>query len=215
MHPLVEPVGSQDVAGHTHRMENSMPLTLDVRTTALVVIDLQKGIMSAPRAPYTSDSVLEKNVAIGRRIKEGGGTLVLVHVGFSNPPGDRLVQPVDEPTPTPAGGMPADWAELHPDVVALGADVIIKKRQWGAFHGTELDLQLRRRGVRTMILGGIATNYGVESTARAAWEHNYDVVIAEDACTTASVEMHRFAVEKIFPRIARVRSTADVLTALA
>jgi nicotinamidase-related amidase len=191
-----------------------MTLNLDVRTTALVLIDLQKGIMSAPRAPYSSDSVVEKSVSLGRRINDGGGVIALVHVGFSADGRDRLTQPVDEPNPAPAGGMPADWTDFHPDVAALNAAVVIKKRQWGAFHGTELDLQLRRRGVKTIVLAGIATNFGVESTARAAWEHAYDVVIAEDACTTVTAEMHTFSMEKIFPRIARVRSTADVLAAL-
>jgi nicotinamidase-related amidase len=191
-----------------------MTLSLDMRATALVLIDLQKGILSASRAPYSSESVIEKSVAMGRSINAHGGTLVLVHVGFSKSGADRLSQAVDEAMPVPADGMPADWTEFHPDVAALAADVVVMKRQWGAFHGTELDLQLRRRGIRTIILAGVATNFGVESTAREAWQHNYEVVIAEDACTTMSEEMHRFPVQKIFPRLARVRSTAEILTAL-
>jgi nicotinamidase-related amidase len=94
--------------------------------------------------------------------------------------------------------------------LAKPGDVLITKRQWGAFHGTELDLQLRRRGVGTMVLAGIATNFGVESTARQAWEHGYSVVIAEDATSSYSAEMHNFAVKFIFPRISRVVESADL-----
>ena len=88
------------------------------------------------------------------------------------------------------------------------------KRQWGAFYGTDLDLQLRRRGVRTIVLGGISTNYGVETTARDAWERNYNVVFAEDAMAARSAEDHAFAVTRIFPRIGRVSSADEVLAAL-
>ncbi len=72
-------------------------------------------------------------------------------------------------------------------------DLLITKRQWGAFHGTPLDQLLRRRGIKTIVMGGIATNFGVESTARAAIEQGYAVVFAEDAMTTMSAEMHQFA----------------------
>jgi nicotinamidase-related amidase len=112
------------------------------------------------------------------------------------------------------GGPPPDWADLAPELTAL-PHLVVTKRHWGAFYGTELDLQLRRRGIDTIVLGGIATNMGVESTAREAWQHNYAVVIAEDATTTLDAAMHEFAIGKIFPRIARVRSTAEIVAALA
>ena len=74
--------------------------------------------------------------------------------------------------------------------------MVITKHNWGAFYGTELDLQLRRRGVGTIVLGGIATNFGVESTARDAYERNYALVLAEDAMTSMSADLHALAVEK-------------------
>jgi len=94
-------------------------------------------------------------------------------------------------------------------------DIAILKRQWGAFHGTELDLQLRRRGIRTIVLAGIATAVGVESTARFAWELGYDIVFAEDATSGPDAAMHANSFGKVFPRLGRVRTTADVLAALA
>jgi nicotinamidase-related amidase len=95
------------------------------------------------------------------------------------------------------------------------ADIHITKRQWGAFHGTELELQLRRRGITQIVLGGVSTNIGVESTARNAFELGFHQVLVEDAMSSSSADHHRFAVENIFPRLGRVRSTEQVLAMLA
>ncbi len=98
-----------------------------------------------------------------------------------------------------------------PELDAQPCDLRITKRQWGAFYGTELDLQLRRRGIRTIVLAGIATNIGVESTARDAFERGYNQVLVEDAMASMAAEMHDFAVQSIFPMIGLVRSTEEVL----
>ena len=92
---------------------------------------------------------------------------------------------------------------------------MVTKRNWGAFYGTDLDLQLRRRGIKTIVLGGIATNMGVESTARAAHEHGYSQILVEDAMASRSVEMHAFAVGTVFPLLGLVRSTEEVLAGCA
>lgn len=188
-------------------------VAIDPLKTALVLIDLQQGIVARELAPHSAATVVGNAARLGRRCNEVNAVVVPVNVAFSDGGADRLRQPVDAPTPVPAGGMPRDWAELVPEIAALRADVRITKRQWGAFFGSELDLQLRRRGVTTIILGGIATNFGVESTAREGWQLNYDVIIADDACTSMDADMHRFSVERIFPRIARVRSTLEILAA--
>jgi nicotinamidase-related amidase len=93
-------------------------------------------------------------------------------------------------------------------------DIIITKKQWGAFYGTELDLQLRRRGIDTIVLCGIATNIGVESTARFAFEYGYQQIFAEDAMSSRSTEEHNFTVKTTFPRMGRVRKTEDILASL-
>ena len=93
-------------------------------------------------------------------------------------------------------------------------DFVITKHQWGAFHGTELDLQLKRRGMTTIILCGIATNIGVESTARFAFEYGYNQVFVEDAMAALSIEEHVFTVGKIFPRLGLVRKTKEILADL-
>jgi len=193
-----------------------MELTLKASQTAVVLIDLQRGIVGHPVAPHSAADVVRRAVELSRACVAGGGIVVRVHVKFAADFADQPKGPVDAPMPRPPGGMPADWAEFVPEVAALPAAVEIVKRQWGAFHGTELDLQLRRRGIGTIVLAGIATNFGVESTAREGWQHGYAIVVAEDAVTTSGgAELHRMAIEKIFPRLARVRSTAEIVAALA
>jgi nicotinamidase-related amidase len=97
--------------------------------------------------------------------------------------------------------------------VAIHA-IAITKRQWGAFYGTQLDLQLRRRGIKTIVIAGIATNFGVESTARDAFERGYALVFVEDAMAGLTEGAHAFAISTIFPRIGRVRSTEELLKSL-
>lgn len=189
-------------------------LSLEASKTALVIIDLQKGVAGMNVAPHTAAAVVANSVKIGHALKSAGGTVIAVNVAFSAGGVDRLCQPVELTMAVPPGGLPAGWSDLVPEIADLGADVAITKRQWGAFHGTELDLQLRRRGIGTIILTGIATNFGVEGTAREAWQNNYAVVFAEDAMAAPTAEHHAFAVEKIFPRLGLIRPTDEIVAAL-
>lgn len=187
---------------------------IDPRTTALVLIDLQEGILPYAKGPRTSEAVMGASVRLIKRFREVGAPVVLVRVGPSPDFGDMLRQSVDQPTPAPAGGLPANWWTFPAELEASERDILITKRQWNAFYGTELDLQLRRRGVRMIVLAGISTNIGVESTARAAFERNYALVFAEDAMSCVSAEQHDASVRYIFPRLGHVRSTDEVLAAI-
>ena len=184
-------------------------LSLDPKTTALILIDLQNGIATGERAPHTAEDVVTKGKALADQFRQAGAPVVLVHVGWDKVYSDMLKAPVDAAMPLPEGGLPESWFALV-DGLQKPGDIVVHKRNWGAFYGTDLDLHLRRRGVTTVVLAGIATNFGVESTARDAWERNYAVVIIEDACTTASAELHQLAVKSIFPRISRVVSSTDL-----
>lgn len=113
--------------------------------------------------------------------------------------------------PSPAS---TDWTEFVSELTPTPSDIVITKRQWGAFYGTELDLQLRRRKMDTIVLCGIATDYGVESTARFACEYGYQQIFAEDAMASRSDEQHKAAVDFVFKRIGRVRKTDEILEAL-
>jgi nicotinamidase-related amidase len=190
-------------------------LAIDPRKTALVLIDLQQGIVSRPCAPHSGPQVVQNAARLAAKFRALGATVVLVHVTFHPDFKDALNLPADVATPFNPGALPPNWAEFAPELGPQPGDLLITKRQWGAFHGTELDLQLRRREVRTIVLGGISTNIGVESTARSAYEHGYAQIFAEDAMTSSSGEMHAFTVRNIFPRIGHVRSTDEVLAALA
>jgi nicotinamidase-related amidase len=187
---------------------------LDPKTTALVLIDLQQGILPYGQAPRTADAVLTAAAALAKRFREVGAPVVLVRVGWSSDFGDALKQPVDQPV-AHAGGLPDDWWDFPEELAVDERDIKITKRQWSAFYGTELDLQLRRRGIETIVLGGISTNIGVESTARAAHEHGYSLVLVEDAMSCAAPEQHLASLTYIFPRLGLVRQSSDVLEALA
>jgi nicotinamidase-related amidase len=187
---------------------------LDPKTTALVLIDLQQGILPYGQAPRTADAVLTAAAALAKRFREVGAPVVLVRVGWSSDFGDALKQPVDQPL-AHAGGLPDDWWDFPDELAVDERDIKITKRQWSAFYGTELDLQLRRRGIETIVLGGISTNIGVESTARAAHEHGYSLVLVEDAMSCATPEHHDASLNYIFPRLGLVRQSVDVLEALA
>jgi len=189
-------------------------LTLDPKSTALVLIDLQKGVVGRELAPHSAASVVANSVRLATALRDQGGYIVYVRVSFSADGRDRLDVPVDSSW-SGGGNMPANWAELADELDPQPGDFIVTKRQWGAFYGTELDLQLRRRGIRTIVLAGIATNFGVESTARDAYELGYAQILVEDAMTSMTVELHEFPVKAIFPRLGRVRSTEEVVAALS
>lgn len=185
-------------------------LDIDPKKAALVLIDLQQGIVNRPGGgPRSGPDVVKNAARLATRFRAFGAPVVLVNVAFHPDFKDRLTAPVD--APFNPGALPANWAELVPEIGPQPGDLRITKHQWGAFYGTELDLQLRRRGVQTIVLGGIATNMGVESTARDAYERGYHLVLVEDAMTSISAEAHEFAVKNIFPRIGNVRSTDEVL----
>jgi nicotinamidase-related amidase len=187
-------------------------LNLDPNSTALVLIDLQNGIVGRTLSPHSAKDVLERATALAAACRKTGALTVYVRVEISeilNLPVDALMRDPHVPPPPPSA------SQIAPESGYQAGDLLITKRQWGAFYGTELDQRLRRRGIRAIILGGIATNFGVESTARAAFDIGYQLIFVEDAMTSLAAEAHGFAIQNIFPRMGRVRKTADVLAALA
>lgn len=188
------------------------PLHLDPAKTALVVIDLQKGIVVIPAAPHSSADIVRNSSLLAKHLREKGGTVVYVRVDIAN----VLQLPVDAPYRTSnAPPPPPSASELIPEAGFQPGDLLITKRHWGAFAGIELEQALRQRGIDTIVLTGISTNFGVESTARQGTGLGFAFVIVEDACSSRDADDHRFAFEKIFPRLARVRKTDEVLAALA
>jgi nicotinamidase-related amidase len=192
-----------------------MPVsTLDPQTTALVIIDLQRGIVAGPAAPHAASDVVANAIQLAEKFREVGAPVFLVHVVGSADGGDRLHPDADDPMPAHSA-PPANFSEILPELGPKDGDFVIDKRQWGAFYGTPLDLQLRRRGIRTIVLAGISTNMGVESTARDAYERGFNQIFAEDAMSARSPEAHDNSVNGVFRRFGHVVSTAEVLAALS
>lgn len=186
---------------------------LNLEKSALVVIDLQKGIASPDRhlAPYSAKEVIQNASDIAAACRKRNIPVFLVHVM----PSPETALKVESDSSMSSGNreVPKDWADFVKEMKPENKDIAVTKHQWGAFYGTDLDMQLRRRGIKTIILCGIATSIGVESTARFAYEYGYNQVFPEDAMTSMSKEEHEASLN-IFRRIGKVRNTRDVLEAL-
>ncbi len=187
-------------------------LKINKETTAIVVIDLQKGISMMPGEPHNSKTVIENAAKLLDASRKNGMPVFLVHVTHSPDFKDAL-HPISE-TSFKTSNYDPSWSEYVPELNVAQTDFLITKHQWGAFYGTELDLQLRRRDVDTIILCGIATNIGVESTARFAYEYGFNQIFVEDAMAARSKEEHEYPIKYIFPRLGLIRSTKDILKAL-
>jgi nicotinamidase-related amidase len=174
-------------------------IALDPSTTALVLIDLQNGILGRKLEPISAEELVERGKALADMFRAAGALVVLVNAA---PVVDEPPRRVDEPLTLPKT-LPQGFIDLAPGLAEPG-DLKITKKSWGAFSVPELDLNLRERGVRTIVLGGVATQFGVESTARQAWELGYELVIVRDATTSIALESHNHAMGRIFPRIARL-----------
>jgi nicotinamidase-related amidase len=183
-------------------------LDLDPRTTALIIIDLQRGIVGRQTVPYAAADVVEKCAQLASAFRRQNAPVVYVRVDIAN----VFNMPVDSPMLPPGSPPPPpDFSELIPEAGFQPGDLFVTKRSWGAFGSTDLEKLLRDRGILTVVIAGIATNFGVESTARSAKDLGFAVVLPEDAMTSLSAEAHHFAVEHIFPRLARVRKSAEIV----
>ena len=186
------------------------PFTLFPKSTALVLIDLQKGIIGLPLEPRSGRDVVASAGALASQFRALGAPVFLARVAF--PVGPAALRLTTDASPPLPAVEPPDWYDLA--LEPQPSDVFIHKRHWGAFYGTDLDLQLRRRRIETIVLGGIATNFGVESTARFAHELGYEQIFAEDAMASFTKANHDFAIQNILPRLGRVRVVGEILPAL-
>jgi|SRR5579872_501946 len=183
-----------------------MPLSKLDTTGALVVIDLQKGIVSLPTV-HPVEEVIGRSAQLARAFRRRGWPVVLVNVTA------RATGRTDAGMSKTS--FPADWAELVPELEQQAGDHLVSKQRWGAFLGTGLDEYLRRRKVTQVFLAGISTSAGVESTARSAYDLGYNVVLVTDAMTDRNADAHRHSIENIFPRLAETDTTENVLKAMA
>ncbi|MDX6540902.1 MAG: hypothetical protein QOI71_2512 [Gaiellales bacterium] len=188
-----------------------MPLDVLPRDSALVLVDLQHGITAMPTV-HDANLVVTRAAELAQAFRARAMPVARVRVAFAADGADAVRVPVDEQPPPMAVGP--DFATWRPELGSSPRDIEITKRGWDAFFGTELDLQLRRRGVRCIVLAGIRTCIGVESTARTGFALNYAQVVATDAISDTSAEAHDNSVRRILPRLARLARSAEIIAAL-
>jgi nicotinamidase-related amidase len=162
--------------------------------TALIAVDLMPRIVGLDMGPHRGADVVARTVELASTVRSAGGTVVLV----------RVERPNVTEQPPGSGFVP----ELQPQ----DGDVVVVKRTIGAFYGTGLADELRGRGVDTVIMAGLATTMGVESTARAAADHGFEVVFAADAMSGMTTAEHEHALAVVLPRFGAVHSTRHLLT---
>ena len=171
--------------------------TLD-RKTALVIIDLQKGIVALPTAQPTNE-VVKHAAELLDAFRSHGLPIVLVNVAGGAPGRSEQTRSL--------AGLPADWTDLVPELKQQPEDHVVTKRTWGAFTNTGLDDHLKRLGVTQVVIAGVATSMGVESTARYAHELGFNVTLAIDAMTDLNADAHTNSITRIFPRLGETGTT--------
>jgi len=183
-----------------------MPFSAVDQKTALIVVDLQTGIVELPLA-HPVDGIVQRAVALLGAFRERGMPVVLVNVAGT--PGGRT----DNGVPS-TRSFPEDWTELIPQLDRQPQDLLVTKHARSAFTGTGLAERLRGLGVTQVVVAGIATGSGVESTARTAHEEGFHVGLPVDAMTDQDLAAHEHSVTRVFPRIAETGTTAQLLSLL-
>ena len=183
-----------------------MPVTtLDART-ALIVVDLQKGILGSP-FPHPIAGILERTRALLGAFRARHLPVVLVNVAGRSPGRtEQLRRPLD---------LSAGFTDFLPELDQQPTDIVVTKRTWGAFAGTDLEAQLKTRGVTQVVITGVATGSGVESTARQAYELGFNVTLAIDAMTDPRPETHAHSLAHVFPRLGETGPADDIIRLLA
>ncbi len=179
-----------------------MPASVLDPTTALVVIDLQKGLLSFPTA-HPMAGVVKAASRLASAFRRHGLPVVLVNVTGLAP--GRTEQP------RPSGAFPPDFAELLPELEAQPQDHLVTKQTWGAFTRTDLEAYLKQAGVTQVVVCGVATSIGVESTARQAHELGFNVTLAVDAMTDLNLDAHANSIQRIFPRLGETATTEEII----
>ncbi len=173
--------------------------------TALIVVDLQKGIVGLPLL-HPVDAVVMQARALADAFRQRGLPVVLVNVAGSAP--GRTEQPRQ------SGSHPEGWTDLIPELNRQPTDIVVTKRTWGAFASTDLEARLKSRGITQVVVAGVATGTGVESTARQAFEQGFHVTLAIDAMTDRRREAHDYSIGTVFPRLGETGTSRDIVALL-
>jgi nicotinamidase-related amidase len=179
-----------------------MALTTLDRDTALILVDLQKGIVGLPTIQPIGE-VVGQACALADAFRTRGLPVVLVNVAGSAP--GRTERPRQ------TGPQPEGWTDLIPELNQRPGDIMVTKRTWGAFTSTDLEAQLKTLGVTQVVIAGVATATGVEATARQAYEQGFNVTLALDAMTDVRPEAHDYSIKNVFPRLGETGTSQEII----
>jgi nicotinamidase-related amidase len=182
-----------------------MALTSLDPNTALIVVDLQKGIIGSPFT-HPIDGIVERSRALLDAFRKRGLPVVLVNVAG--------VAPGRTERPRHSQPFPVGWSDLIPELDQQPSDILVTKRTWGAFASTDLHDLLQALGVTQVVVTGVATGTGLESTARQAFEYGYNVTLALDAMTDARPEAHDYSIKNVFPKLGETGTAQDIIDLL-
>ena len=182
-----------------------MALTTLDPTTALIVVDLQSGLVGSAFI-HPIEDIVTRACSLITAFRRRYLPIVLVNVDG--------VAPGRTERPRHAGQLPDGWTNFLPELGRQPGDIVVTKRTWGAFASTDLENQLRARGVTQVVIAGVATGTGVESTARQAYESGFNVTLAVDAMTDARPSAHDYSIASVFPRLCETGSTQAVIDLL-
>jgi nicotinamidase-related amidase len=183
-----------------------MPLTTLDPKTALIVIDLQKGIVNGNFIHPIGD-IIDRTRALLDVFRATHLPVVLVNVA-GRAPGRTEEGPRSNPS------VQEEWTDFLPQLDQHASDIVVTKRSWGAFATTDLEHQLKARGVTQVVVTGVATAGGVEATARQAYEQGFNVTLAFDAMTDIREEAHQYSIRNVFPRVGETGSTKEIISLL-
>ncbi len=184
-----------------------MALTTFDPMTALLVVDLQKGILGSPFIPSVS-AIVERAHALVDTFHKLNLPVVLINVAGGAP--GRTEQPRRHDGP-----FPEDFTDFVLELDQQPGDIVVTKRTWGAFASTDLEHQLKGQGVTQVVIAGVATGTGVESTARQAYEAGFNVTLAVDAMMDTRPEAHDYSLRHVFPRLGETGTTQQIIDLLA
>ncbi|WP_407168156.1 isochorismatase family protein [Bradyrhizobium sp. ORS 111] len=183
-----------------------MALTTLDPITALIVVDLQNGLLGSSFIHPIAE-VVARASALAAAFRRRGLPVALVNVDGSAP--GRT-----ERAPRHSGPLPDGWTDLLPELDRQASDIVVTKRTWGAFASTDLERRLKERGVTQVVITGVATGTGVEATARQAYEAGFNVTLAADAMTDIRPEAHDYSLANVFPRLGETGSTQSIIDLL-
>lgn len=185
-----------------------MEKTLNLKKTALLIIDLQKGILEMPTQPHSTQEILKNAHKLVSTFRQQDAFIAFIRVQFHDGKDKLHPNAMKELPGKDAAPEFSQFAEL---LDLTDSDYIVNKRGFSGFFGTDLDLQLRRRGIENLVLCGISTHAAVDSTARDAYQYAYNQFFITDAMGAATRELHNFPIDNIFPLMGQTLSTEEFL----